>query len=90
MEVFQVAQSSSTQGSASEAPPDGGELTGQTDRTKLVDHMTMEESSVPFLNNAEAAVEQARKKHFKPLSLLPLVALIFYDVSGGPFGTEVS
>lgn len=25
----------------------------------------------------------------KPLSLLPLVALIFYDVSGGPFGIEV-
>lgn len=24
----------------------------------------------------------------KPLSLLPLVALIFYDVSGGPFGVE--
>ncbi len=26
----------------------------------------------------------------KPLSLLPLIALIFYDVSGGPFGIEVS
>lgn len=26
----------------------------------------------------------------KPLSLLPLVALIFYDVSGGPFGIEAS
>lgn len=25
----------------------------------------------------------------KPLSLLPLIALIFYDVSGGPFGIEV-
>lgn len=25
----------------------------------------------------------------KPLSLLPLIALIFFDVSGGPFGTEV-
>jgi amino acid transporter len=24
----------------------------------------------------------------KPLSLLPLIALIFYDVSGGPFGIE--
>lgn len=24
----------------------------------------------------------------KPLTLLPLVALIFYDVSGGPFGIE--
>eukprot|EP00887_Chlorella_sp_A99_P006630 scaffold3.g6630.t1 len=26
----------------------------------------------------------------KPLSLLPLIALIFYDVSGGPFGVEIA
>ena len=25
----------------------------------------------------------------KPLKLLPLVMLIFFEVSGGPFGTEV-
>lgn len=25
----------------------------------------------------------------KPLTLLPLIALIFFEVSGGPFGTEV-
>ena len=25
----------------------------------------------------------------KPLSLIPLVFLIFFEVSGGPFGTEV-
>jgi hypothetical protein len=25
----------------------------------------------------------------RPLSLLPLIALIFFEVSGGPFGTEV-
>lgn len=31
---------------------------------------------------------QAPKKP-KPLTLLPLIALIFYDVSGGPFGIEV-
>ncbi|KAL4444379.1 hypothetical protein ABPG75_012116 [Micractinium tetrahymenae] len=30
---------------------------------------------------------EAMPRH-KPLSLLPLVALIFYDVSGGPFGIE--
>ena len=30
-----------------------------------------------------------RTKSSKPLTLLPLVALIFYDVSGGPFGIEV-
>ncbi|KAK9812978.1 hypothetical protein WJX72_006764 [[Myrmecia] bisecta] len=42
-----------------------------------------EASSVPILG---AVGEQI--KRIKPLSLLPLVALIFYDVSGGPFGTE--
>ena len=31
-----------------------------------------------------------RHKRPKPLGLLPLVALCFYDVSGGPFGIEVS
>ncbi|KAF8060548.1 polyamine transporter [Scenedesmus sp. PABB004] len=31
------------------------------------------------------AHHQARKK---PLTLLPLIALIFFEVSGGPFGTE--
>jgi hypothetical protein len=25
----------------------------------------------------------------KPVTLLPLIALIFYEVSGGPFGIEV-
>ena len=33
---------------------------------------------------------EGRHKRAKPLALLPLVALIFYDVSGGPFGIEVS
>ena len=28
-------------------------------------------------------------KRTKPLTLLPLVVLIFFEVSGGPFGTEV-
>ena len=32
---------------------------------------------------------EGRHKRAKPLALLPLVALIFYDVSGGPFGIEV-
>lgn len=87
MESFEVAQPVSTQAEPAEAATNGGEL---TDRTKLIDPMTMEDSSVPFLSNAEAAVESAARKHqVKPLSLLPLVALIFYDVSGGPFGTEV-
>lgn len=36
--------------------------------------------------DAEAALPLPRAK---PLSLLPLIALIFFDVSGGPFGTEV-
>lgn len=29
-------------------------------------------------------------KRTRPLSLLPLVAIIFYEVSGGPFGIEDS
>jgi hypothetical protein len=33
-------------------------------------------------------VLQAKKKA-RPLTLWPLVALIFFDVSGGPFGIEV-
>lgn len=32
---------------------------------------------------------QSMSERAKPLSLLPLIALIFYDVSGGPFGIEV-
>ena len=88
LEAFEVSQSGPTEAAAVEAQTDGGEL---TERTKLIDPMTMEESSVPFLSSAEAAVESAaRKTKIKPLSLLPLIALIFYDVSGGPFGTEVS
>ena len=88
LEVFEVSQPGPTEAAAVEAQTDGGEL---TEHTKLIDSMTMEESSVPFLSGAEAAVESAaRKTKIKPLSLLPLIALIFYDVSGGPFGTEVS
>lgn len=88
MEVFEVSQSGRTTAASSEdTEVNGGQL---TDRAKLRDPMTMEDSSVPFLAPAEAAVETVRRKHTKPLSLLPLVALIFYDVSGGPFGTEVA
>jgi hypothetical protein len=36
---------------------------------------------------ALAGCPQARRP--KPLTLVPLVALIFYEVSGGPFGIEV-
>lgn len=38
-------------------------------------------------SRAASPREQSMARH-KPLSLLPLVALIFYDVSGGPFGIE--
>lgn len=34
--------------------------------------------------------EQAASKHRPKLGMLPLVALIFYEVSGGPFGVEDS
>ena len=53
--------------------------------------MTTDQTYVPILEGREEAdTVRRREKHFKPLSLLPLVALIFYDVSGGPFGIEVS
>ena len=34
------------------------------------------------------AVSPPRVDNFKKVSLLPLVFLIFYEVSGGPFGVE--
>ena len=34
------------------------------------------------------AVPPPRVDNFKKVSLLPLVFLIFYEVSGGPFGVE--
>ena len=53
--------------------------------------MTTDQTYVPILEGREEAdTVRRREKHFKPLSLLPLVALIFYDVSGGPFGIEVN
>jgi hypothetical protein len=43
----------------------------------------------PFLaSSSQAAGQQHPRK--KPLTLLPLIALIFFEVSGGPFGTEVN
>jgi hypothetical protein len=44
----------------------------------------MHPSSDP-LEEAESQAKHAKKA----LTFLPLVALIFFDVSGGPFGTEV-
>ncbi|RMZ56200.1 hypothetical protein APUTEX25_002390 [Auxenochlorella protothecoides] len=40
------------------------------------------------LNTAENGRAASSKTALKPLSLLPLIALIFYDVAGGPFGIE--
>lgn len=45
--------------------------------------------TVPMVAIASEVVTTSRNKRAKPLTLLPLVALIFYDVSGGPFGIEV-
>lgn len=45
------------------------------------------EVEVPLLNG-DGSVRRMIK-HKRPLTFLPLVALIFYEVSGGPFGTEV-
>lgn len=51
---------------------------------------TQDEAEVPMLEGREERdTVHRRSQHFKPLSLLPLIALIFYDVSGGPFGIEV-
>ncbi len=55
------------------------ELTGAKVRFQMD-----EASSVPILDSVGD-----HAKRIKPLSLLPLIALIFYEVSGGPFGTEV-
>ncbi|KAL6180912.1 hypothetical protein ACLB2K_047570 [Fragaria x ananassa] len=42
-------------------------------------------------NNPEyVGVSEARVNDFKKVSVLPLVFLIFYEVSGGPFGVEES
>lgn len=57
------------------------------------------EEEVPLIDTAlsqhlediESGEENPLKRHKRvKLGLLPLVALVFYEVSGGPFGTEVS
>jgi hypothetical protein len=40
-------------------------------------------------DDVEAPGAHSSKKA-RPLTLLPLIAIIFFEVSGGPFGTEVS
>jgi hypothetical protein len=42
----------------------------------------------PAAGAPPAADASPRAHKARPLTLLPLVALIFYDVSGGPFGVE--
>lgn len=43
------------------------------------------------MDDIETGEENYLKRHKRvKLGLLPLVALVFYEVSGGPFGTEVS
>lgn len=55
----------------------------------------MDDAEVPMLGAQRASTTsghdsppQSPKKHVKPLSLLPLITLAFFEVSGGPFGTE--
>jgi hypothetical protein len=43
---------------------------------------------VPMLADEDGHSRGPHKRR-RPLTLFPLVALIFYEVSGGPFGTEV-
>eukprot|EP00775_Hariotina_reticulata_P008091 gene8091-8284_t len=42
-------------------------------------------ASGPSVDSSQSQPGHARKK---PLTLLPLIAIIFFEVSGGPFGTE--
>lgn len=52
--------------------------------------MLRQDSGALLQRATSTATSRARRhKRAKPLSLLPLVALCFYDVSGGPFGIEV-
>jgi hypothetical protein len=45
---------------------------------------------LPDVEQGDAAEPGVAAPHARrPLSLLPLIALIFFEVSGGPFGTEV-
>jgi hypothetical protein len=57
-------------------------------KANTADHIS-NDVETPFLAaSGQAAPQQHARK--KPLTLLPLIALIFFEVSGGPFGTEVS
>lgn len=52
------------------------------------------DTGLPNAEEYDMDMELGRSPSFKKrkrskLGLLPLVALIFYEVSGGPFGTEV-
>jgi hypothetical protein len=59
-------------------------------REALHPGMGRTESGTLLQRATSTATSRARRhKRAKPLSLLPLVALCFYDVSGGPFGIEV-
>ena len=65
----------------------GGESLG-AEEVPLID------TGLPKPEEYDADMELGRAPSFKKrkrskLGLLPLVALIFYEVSGGPFGTEV-
>lgn len=46
------------------------------------------EATLPLLGGSPRGKDQ--NYGGKALTLLPLVTLIFFEVSGGPFGTEVS
>jgi len=49
---------------------------------------TMENNSVEYVALGEASTPML--DNFQKLSIIPLVFLIFYEVSGGPFGVEDS
>ncbi len=57
---------------------------------KVADDLLSDDPQIPLLPTAAGGAEGKKVKKAKPLTLLPLIALIFFEVSGGPFGTEVS
>ncbi len=55
--------------------------------------MPLVDTGVPAAPEGDVEIgrqDSAKRQPRTKLGLLPLVALIFYEVSGGPFGTEVS
>eukprot|EP00959_Pyramimonas_sp_CCMP1952_P217830 4555711-Pyramimonas_sp.AAC.1 len=49
-----------------------------------------ESSAVSVGSMSDADSDKSSRGPSRPLTMVPLAALIFYEVSGGPFGIEVN